>query len=412
MELFMLKELFTLLFAASLFISCNDSPIDYQLKNQGTVGTAEKKVSGAADKFGLKLFKEINAQEDTDKNIFISPLSVSYALGMALNGAAGSTYEDMKSTLELNGLTDKEINEAYKKLSAYLMNADPEVILNIANSIWYRQGFSIQQEFINTNKEYFSAEVTGMDFTNPNSVDIINSWVSSKTNGLIKEILDEIQGDVIMYLINAVYFKGTWTYSFPKEGTAPDNFYLSDGTQSVCTMMSQCNKLNYMENELFQAVRLPYGDGGYYMTVLLPKGNNNINDVIDRFSSDNWKLWNDSFAEKEGNLWLPKFKTEYKLIMNDVLTALGMGIAFNGNADFTGINSNGGLFISRVLHKTYVDVNEEGTEAAAVTAVEIRTTSIGGSDNSFYMKVNRPFVFTITEKETGSMLFVGKIVKP
>lgn len=411
----MLKILFTLLLIPFLFSACSDTPIDYQLKNNnGSLNTAEKKVSGAADKFGIKLLKKINEQEDAGRNIFISPLSVSYALGMALNGASGSTYDDMKSTLELNGLTEHEINEAYKELSSYLVNRDSKVKLNIANSIWYKQEFPVEQEFIITNRDYFSAEVTGMDFTNPGCVKIINDWINDETSGLIKDVLDEIPADAVMYLINAIYFKGSWKYEFPKEGTAKDIFYLEDNSTVQCSLMSQNNKLEYFENDHFQAVRLPYGDGSYYMTVLLPKVNNDVNDIISLFSVNNLNSWNNSFTVKEGNLWLPKFKMEYKLTMNDVLSSLGMGIAFSDNADFTRINKEGGLLISRVLHKTFADINEEGTEAAAVTVVEIKTTSTGSGDdnNIFNMKVNRPFVFTITEKESGSMLFAGKVVKP
>jgi len=363
----------------------------------------EVKLTTANNTFGLKLFKEI-VLEDKDKNVFISPLSVSMALGMTYNGAAGTTEEAMRNTLEYGDLTQKEINESYRYLSVMLANLDPMAKFQIANSIWILLGHYVPPEFININKTYFDAEVTALDFYAPNSKDIINNWVNEKTNGKIKEIVtDEDMMVALMFLIDAIYFKGTWKYEFDPNDTQDAIFNLLDGTKKPCRMMTQENDFQYFGNEYFQAVDLPYGDSGFSMIVFLPLPGINIDDLISEFSQENWNLWVNSFSENTMELYFPKFKLEYDIELKNVLTALGMGIAFGG-ADFSGL---GGGYIGKVLHKTFVDVNEEGTEAAAVTMVRIEYGS-----SSPTMRVDRPFIFTIREKTTNTILFMGKIVEP
>jgi len=368
----------------------------------------EENIIKSSNKFGFKLFKEI-VNQDKDKNIFISPLSVAMALGMTYNGARGTTKNAMQNTLEINDLTLKEFNESYKSLIELLMSLDSKVQFLIANSIWYRQNFNVEKEFIDLNKTFFNAEVTALDFNKPEAVNIINGWVNDKTNGKIKKIIDNIEPLVVMFLINAIYFKGTWTYEFDPEQTGDEYFYLLDGSKKQCKMMFQQGKLKYFENDDFQAVDLTYGIGDFSMTVILPRKEKNIDDIILRLNQENWNIWTNNFKESEGKLYLPKFKIKYELELRKVLTALGMEIAFqSGKADFSGINSNTDLYISKVLHKTYVDVNEEGTEAAAVTVVGI-STSIG---ESLVIRIDRPFLFVIRENYSGTILFIGKIVEP
>ena len=360
--------------------------------------------------FGFKLFKEIVNQEQ-DKNIFISPLSVAMALGMTLNGAIGETREAMQIALELSGLTDQEINESYESLIELLRGLDPKVIFQIANSIWYRQDISFREEFFNLAGTYFDAEVSGLDFSDPNTLDIINSWVDENTNGKIKEIVDEIDPLTVMFLINAIYFKGTWTYEFDEGQTKDDLFTLPDESQKACQMMQLVGEFQYFENSDFQVIDLPYGDGDYSMTIFLPRFDKDVDSLIAEFDEDNWRQWLDSLDKDEVALYLPKFKLEYELNLNDVLTALGMGIAFEpSSADFTGMRDSGGLYIHKVKHKTFVEVNEEGTEAAAVTSVEMRLTSEGPSYTT--MRVDQPFMFVIWENHSQTLLFMGKIVEP
>jgi len=286
------------------------------------------------------------------------------------------------------------------------------VALQIANSIWCRQSFEVEQEFIDLNTTYFNAEVASLDFTTPDAPVVINGWIENNTNGNIKKVIESIDPLTMMFLINAIYFKGSWTYEFEKKHTRDRKFNLSDGSEKMCKMMRQENDFPYFENEDFQAVDLLYNKGNFRMTVFLPRREKNIEEFITELNQEKWDRWTKSFNKMEGKLYLPKFKLEYKLELKDVLTLLGMGIAFQpGNADFSRINPYEPLFISEVIHKTYVDVNEEGTEASAVTVVSMGLGGGGGS-NYFSMYVDRPFLFVIRETCSGTIIFMGKIVDP
>ncbi len=410
----------TIILTALLQIQCSNSSTDSQnnnppdpVVNPGELTSAEKGLVEAGNKFGLKLFREIVANEP-DTNIFISPLSISMALGMTCNGANGDTREAMKQTLELNGLTLDEINGSYLSLINALSELDPKVLFEIANSIWYREGIKVKDEFINLNKNYFNAEVASLDFSNDESCDIINGWVDSKTHGKILEIIDPpIDPYAIMFLINAIYFKGDWTYQFDSEYTRKLPFYLMNGSGGQCHMMMQQGFYQYYENERFQAIDLPYGDGDYCMTIFLPKtdAGENVNTLAAEFTEENWQNWIGSLSEEEVLISLPKFEIEYGIKLKNALSALGMGIAFDGElADFTNI-ADLELFINEVRHKTYVKVDEVGTEAAAVTIVEVFTTSTEPPSYKI-MNADHPFLFVIRELNSNTILFMGKIINP
>ena len=332
------------------------------------------------------------------------------ALGMAYNGSAGTTEEAMRSTLGFGDMTFEEINETFQNLIEMLVELDPEVQLQIANSIWSRQGFFVEPDFINVNQTYFDAEVQSLDFSQQSAVDIINAWVDTNTNGKIEEIVDVIEPFVVMILINAIYFNADWKYQFDPDLTSNDIFNKSDGTQSSCRMMKQENNFHYLETTEFQAVDLPYGNGQFSMTLFLPKNPNELNTLIETMGVTQWETLLGLFSTRTGTLHMPKFKLVYEIELTDVLTALGMGIAFDtAYANFTRINPAGNLFISKVLHKSYVEVDEEGTEAAAVTSVEISFTSI---NENFTMRLDRPFFFVIRENHSDTILFMGKINEP
>lgn len=410
----MKKSISIILFFASVcffFMHCDQSTMESVDDPVREFTELEKQVAGASDKFGLKLFSAVN-ETQKDSNIFISPLSVSMALGMTLNGTDGTTFDAIQSTLELNGFSRQEINETYQSLIQLLTQIDPKVIFQIANSIWYRDTWTFEQEFINTNKKYFSAHVQGLNFNDPGTPSVINSWVSNNTNGKIEEIIQSIDPTTVMFLINAIYFKGSWQYEFDVNETINDIFISPDGTEIPCKMMVQENDFQYFENSSFQAIDLPYGDGKFSMTIFLPKNPSSIDSLISQFTEENWADWTSSFTEQPGELLLPKFNLEYKIKLNDVLSSLGMRIAFTpGQADFSQMYKGPfDLYISKVDHKTFVEVNEEGTEAAAVTSVTITFTSIGGS--GFVMRIDRPFVFVIRERDSNVLLFMGKIIKP
>jgi serine protease inhibitor len=396
-------------------VQCSNKPVDPPDNPPRELTAAEKHVVESDNKFGLKLFGEI-VKQNKGSNVFISPLSVSMALGMTYNGAEDSTEKAMRNVLELAGLTEQEINESYQSLIDLLTQLDPKVIFEIANSIWCREGFSVKEEFTNINQTYFDAEVAALDFNKPDASKTINGWVDEKTHGKITEIVpDKINPETVMFLINAIYFKGTWTCEFDKEDTQEDWFNLPDSSQIRCQMMRQEKEFSYFENDLFQAVDLPYGNEKFSMTIFLPKLGVGTDSLISLFSQENWNSWLSSFASDSGKLYFPKFTLEYKIKLNDVLTALGMGIAFDQyQADFGGIADLtqilGNLYISEVLHKTYIKVDEEGTEAAAATSVGIGMTSLPPA--GFVMRVDRPFVFAIRENHSQTILFMGKIVEP
>lgn len=368
----------------------------------------ESQLVNSANAFGVKILREVNKSE-IDSNVFISPLSISYALGMTLNGAAGATHDSIAQTLELLGLTDDEINRNYKSLMELLTNLDPAVIFQIANSIWYRDNLQVEQSFIDVNKQYFDAEVAKLNFSDPNAAKIINSWVERKTNGKIKEIVpDPIPPLAVMYLINAIYFKGTWTYQFDPTKTIDANFTTSKGSRVPTKLMTISGEFMYYENSDLQIIDLPYGNKKFSMTIVLPRSKN-IDLFVKDLTEQQCNLWLSRLGKREGDLFFPKFKLEYKKNLNDVLKAMGMRNAFTlGIADFSRITKREYLFISNVEHKTFVEVNEEGTEAAAVTSVEIsRSVS-----DKFYMRVDKPFLFVIRDNHTNSILFIGKITKP
>jgi len=376
--------------------------------------TQKGKVLVEADNlFGIKLFKEVLQAEEPETNVMISPLSVSLALAMTYNGADGDTKAAMEETLELAGLTTDQINENYKFLIDALSSVDPKVLMNIANSIWYKHTFPVEQDFIDVNMNYYYAEVSPLDFGDPGAVNTINNWIADKTNDLITEVLDFIPADAVMYLINAIYFKGIWKFEFDEAETEEEPFYLSNGTTKDVPMMVQEESFNYLSNDWVQAVEMPYGQGNYSMIVLLPQTGKTLNEVVEELSNETWNNWlGDFHKEEKVVIHLPRFKFEYEDSLNNELINMGMEIAFNSyNADFSKINPDWQLFISRVIHKSFIEVNEEGTEAAAVTVVEGSIYCTGG-ETYISFHVNQPFLFAIREKYTNTIIFIGKVMEP
>jgi serpin B len=395
-----------------ILLSCQRDLSPLQDSNEKWVRaltSSESRIVKSDHIFSLKLFRAISEMQSS--NIFISPLSVSAALGMAVNGAANQTYDDILATIELSGLSEAQRNSAFKTLHELLTGIDEQVLYESANSIWYKNGFSVLPEFINLNRDYFFAEVASLQFSAPSAPAVINNWVSEKTHGKIEKILNYIPPDAVLYIINAIYFKAMWQYEFDKTHTVEADFYQTNQTTVKAQMMKLTADLKYFNDSDVEIVDLPYGQGNFSMTVFLPKDGLELNEFIAGLDNEQWNRYLQQMEIKNGTLAFPKLKIEYELLMNDVLKQLGMSSAFSGTADFSRIHANGGIMISRVIHKTYVEVDEEGTEAAAVTAIEIRTTSVGPQVD-FYMNVNRPFMFVIREKETNAILFMGKIVQP
>jgi len=377
------------------------------------LSSSEAKLVESDNSFGLKLFKEINA-EASDSNVFISPLSISMALGMTYNGADGETEEAMRTTLEFGNLSMGEINQSYKSLIELLEGIDSDVEFNIANSIWHRDDWTFEQDFFERCRDYFDARVSGLDFSqNEAAKDTMNNWVDENTNGKIEKIVDNVDPIYdVMFLIDAIYFNGNWTYRFDEEDTKDDIFHIPGGSTKECKMMEIRNCFKYFEDSLLQAIDIPYGIGNYSMTVILPREGQDIDLLIAGLTQEKWDEWMSSFSKDTVTLFFPKLKLGYKIkdMLEKALTSLGMGVAFDDQeADFTGMYGPGGIFIDRVIHKTFLEVDEEGTEAAAATVVAMSLTSIGGD---LTVRVNRPFVLAIRENHSGTILFIGKIVEP
>jgi serine protease inhibitor len=399
-------------------VANNNQPSDNSIavedqNNKSMGGAIDNRLVTANERFGFKLFAEVSKQ-DAGKNVFISPASVGLALAMTYNGAVGETKQAMERALEIQGMNHADLNRAYAQLRQALATPDSKVELDIANSLWARKGVIFNPDFIQRDKQFYGADVTALDFNDPGSAATINSWVADKTKGKISKIVDQIDAQSVLFLINAIYFKGKWSLEFDKAKTKEDTFTTGASQQKRHPMMQQSGKYNYYEDKTFQAVSLPYGDGGVSMYVFLPKTGVSLDELQKSLTASNWDSWMKQFVQTQGEISVPRFRVEYEVGLNDALKALGMGVAFDPNrADFTGIvQGSENAFISRVKHKTFAEVNEEGTEAAAVTSIEMRVTSVMRPEKTFRMTIDHPFFFAIRNNKTGTILFMGSILDP
>jgi serpin B len=371
----------------------------------------QEKLASANTGFAFDLLKQITG-EQPDKNIFISPFSVSTVMQMVVNGAAGDTKAEMQRVLKTAGLPTETLNAACKDLNQSL-NSQTNVILNLANAIWYKAGFHLKPAFVSDNQNFFSAKLAGVDFTKPESAQTINDWADASTHGKIKQVVRwPFDPLTRVILANAIYFKGKWDRQFDKSKTQPHVFHLSGGGEKQTPTMWQHGDFSYQEGGGFQAVRLPYAGGRLQMYLFLPATNSTPAKLLADFNGEAWRdKILPQFEKHKGTLALPRFKMEYAVVLNDPLKALGMKQAFSENADFSAMAGEP-LYVSEVKQNSFVDVNEEGTEAAAVTTVTMKATGMFRPDKSFEMIVDRPFLFVIGDDQTKSILFMGVIYDP
>ncbi len=362
--------------------------------------------------FGLNLFRTL-VEKAPEENIFISPASVSLALAMTYNGAAGDTRQAMKEALRLQGMTRQDLNKAFADLNSILLNPDPKVELAIANSLWAREEVDFHEDFLHRNRDYFGARITVLNFNDSGAADTINAWVKEQTRGKIEDIVEQpIDPLTILFLINAIYFKGEWSEQFDPSLTRNIPFYSADGSSNEHPVMFQSKEYRYLKENGFQVVSLPYGKNERVsIYIFLPEPEVAIEDFYQQLTADNWQRWMNSFTVMEGDVGLPRFKFEYETSLKEVLEDLGMGVAFDpAAADFSGMRPTPpDLFISEVKHKTFIEVNEEGTEAAAATSVEVRVTSM---PVKFNLIADRPFFFAIVDDKTATILFMGSVLDP
>lgn len=372
----------------------------------------ETRLAAADNEFGVSLFNQL-IQQDKDKNVFFSPLSVAFALAMTYNGAGGETKQAMARALKFEGMNQAELNQASAALMNTLKSADPQIEFAIANSLWARQGMKFNEAFLARNRQFFKAEVATLNFADLSAKNTINHWVSKNTNGKIPAIIDQIDAQKVLFLINAIYFKGQWQNKFDKALTENQSFHLLGGGEKSVPMMSQSGKYQYHRGNKFQAVSLPYGLGSKKLYLFLPDEGSSLSEFLKGFSYEKWEQWMRGFRNTPGEVKIPRFKLDYDRSLNDALKALGMESAFTeGRADFSGISEERKLFISEVKHKAIVEVNEEGTEAAAATSVGISVTSAMPMQQPFRFIADRPFLMAIRDQQTGVILFLGAVMDP
>ncbi|MBT8478560.1 MAG: serpin family protein [Gemmatimonadetes bacterium] len=406
------------LLAAVVLLAACDSPADPQPVPQieslpRALTDAEVGLIGAGEAFAFDFLEKIVRGEDSGANIFVSPLSASMALGMTLAGAEAGTFDAMRAALRLDGLPREEIGNSYRSLIDLLSGLDTTVRVEIGNSVWHRAGFTLEPDYVAEVERDFLARVEGLDFSDPAAADLINGWVRESTDGLIDAIVDPpIDPLTMAFLINAIYFEGQWTTRFDPALTRPGDFRRSDGSMAAVPFMWMSDhEFPFSATPDYQAIELPYGGQAFAMTVLLPSEDAGIDALVESLDTETWAGIIAGLRDTELLVGIPKFSLEYEKSLNEVLEALGMEVAFDETAaDFSRMHRDAldmGLHISRVKQKAFVEVDEEGTRAAAVTSVEVGVTSAPPT-----FVADRPFVFAIRERLSGALLFMGVVRDP
>jgi serine protease inhibitor len=394
---------------ATVLVACGHTPSEAQLEPVRALTPQETQVSERSTSFGLRLLQEILTEEQTP-NVLLSPLSASIALGMALNGANGQTFEAMQSVLGYSGMSNDDINVAYRGLIAQLRARDPKVEFKLAGSVWHERSFAVEKPFLDALQQNFDAEVAALDFLDPGAVATINDWAARSTGNRIRQLIDRIDALDRLFLINAVYFKAPWTQVFEPRATAARPFVTLAGATVQPPTMMQDAALRHFTGDGVQAVELLYADSAYSMVILAPVPQETpLAALVQRLTPQQWAAWIDRFQRGRVMLFLPKFRFDYGVQLKQPLGRMGMAVAFQPRtADFRRINpTQDDLHISSVIQKSFIDVHELGTEAAAATAVTIGVTSLPPT-----LTFDRPFLFAIRERSTGTLLFVGRIGDP
>jgi serpin B len=361
--------------------------------------------------FAFDLLKTVSKNEKKENNILISPLSASLALAMLNNGAANLTQEEIQGVLGYGDITRDEMNGYFQKMLEAMQEIDPLTVFKNANSIWIEQQFPVLTPFVEVNKNYYGAEIRNEDFSNPATVGLINNWCSDNTEGKIPAIMKETSSAAVMYLINALYFKGKWSAPFDKSKTKNEFFYNQDGSSPLIPTMNQTTDIHCYKGEDFTLAEFPYGNNAFSMVFLLPDEGISLSSVVEKMDAQIWQqsLW--QMRNAHIPVKIPRFKIEYERLLNDDLKEMGMQSMFAPTADFTLIHPTAPLCVSFVKQKTFAEVNEEGTEAAAVTIIGVEMAAPGPPSappiTEFY--VDRPFLYLIKELSTGTIFFIGEM---
>ncbi len=398
----------------ALLVACGDpagvGEVDPITSLPRALSVAETEVIAQSNRFGLDLFREV-AMADDQPNVIVSPLSASMALGMTLNGADAETFTAMRDALGFDALDQVAVNGAYRDLIDLLASLDSTVSFEIANSVWANDGVPFHQDFFDRVADAFDAATTSLDFADAATVDAINGWVDDNTNGYIDRIVDQLDPELVMLLINAIYFDAVWTHTFDPDDTRPQSFVREDQSTVTVDMMSLSDVevpfgSGAVAEQGYTAVELPYGGEAFSMVVVVPSGD--IRDFVGELTQTSWNSLVGSLSPVEIDaVSIPKFSLSYDTYLNDALKSMGMEVAFTPGADFSRMSPVGDqLCIAYVRQKTFMEVDEMGTRAAAVTAVGVGPTSFIG------LIADRPFVLAIRERLTDTLLFMGIVGDP
>lgn len=404
-----------LLTAAVMFSACekepeitpgNNKPKDRQ---DIVLTKTQQQIGYTANAFTFDFLKAAAAKEDAGKNIFISPFSIQMALAMTAAGAEGETRAEMYSALGFQDFSREDVSDFYRSLIPALQDVDNTTVFEIANSFWAKKSIVIKDSYTDNIKDSFFAEVRTLPSDSRQATGEINGWCSEKTHGMINQIVDEVPESTVVSLMNAIYFKGIWADQFNKNNNTEDKFTNWDGSSIQTTFMNKTfEDARVYSDEYVEAMSLPYGNGAFAMTIIVPRNGVTTEKVLEGLDSEKWASYRNGGRYYRTVFSMPKFEEEYaaEALCIEILQDMGMQKAFGGAADFSAM-SNTPLCIDEIRHKAKIKVDEEGTEAAAVTYIGMRVTSVGPGGDIFYFKVNQPFLYFISEKSTGEILFCG-----
>lgn len=402
----------------SMTISCISSSASVKnrstLDDTGTTPQGVNAVVNANNQLAFELYSQFN-EESKDRNIFFSPYSISIALTMTYEGAKGQTAKEMQSVLHIP--EDANVRRPnFARIYNEINKKDKKYKLSTANALWAQKDYKFLEEYTNNVEKYYGGKLTNLDFTRESekSRQIINKWVEDQTNNKIKDLIPQgvLNAYTRLVLTNAIYFKGTWVKQFDEKNTREDDFRIDSSNTVKVPMMRLIGndvKFNYAETDEIQILEMPYHGEDVSMLIILPKGNDLAN-IEKSISLEKLSEWKNMLNEQRVDVFIPRFKFETKYFMAKALSDLGMPTAFGSAADFSGMDGTRDLFIQNVIHQAFVEVNEEGTEAAAATGVVMGITSVGPIIPIF--RADHPFIFIIQESETGNILFLGRVSDP
>jgi len=362
--------------------------------------------------FALDLYKRLAIEKG---NLFLSPYSISSALSMTYAGARGETARQMAKVLRFT-LPQERLHSAFYELSKVLQSGNKGYQLNIANALWGQKNYKFLQEFIDITNRYYDAGFKEVDFIDGTAREetrqMINRWIEEKTNGKIKDLIGPKDLDALTRLVltNAIYFKGKWESQFDPRNTKDIPFYISEKVKVDTPMMYQKSRFKYAEDDEVQVLEMPYTGKDLSMVIVLPKQGVPLSKIERSLSAKKLGIWLSKLSEIEVEVYVPRFKIEKRFVLSKLLQKMGMVDAFDMmKADFSGMTPKPDLYISSVIHQAFVDVNEEGTEATAATAVIMGTKAM---IIPTVFRADRPFIFLIRDLRSGSILFIGRLVEP